>query len=418
MPGDKSITHRALLLAARACGDSVIEGGLAAADCIATRKALEALGVEIDGRLEGVLRVQGRGAPGLRPAPGPIDLGNSGTSMRLLTGMLAARPFTSVLTGDKSLRQRPMRRITQPLSRMGAQVETAAGGTAPLVIHGGQSLRGIRWEMPVSSAQLKSCLLLAALDAQGCTAVREPLPSRDHTERLLARFGCPVQRDGDWLALDGGARLQGCRVEVPGDLSSAMFLAVGAAIAPGSDLRIRGVGMNPARTGGLELLRAMGADIQVLAEREIGGEPAADLRVRGSALAGIEITADKVPGAIDEFPALFIAAAAAEGTTVLHGAAELRVKESDRIAVMAAGLTALGIEAQEHTDGLAIRGGRLQGGAVSAAGDHRAAMAFAVAGLAAAGEIQVHDCEQVGTSWPGFAAALASLGLGVVQEQR
>ncbi len=414
-PGDKSITHRALMLAVRAQGISTIEGALAAADCAATRTALEALGAQIEGELAGTLRVQGLGAEGFRQAQGAINLGNSGTSMRLLAGLLAGRPFDTVLTGDESLLRRPMGRIAEPLARMGARIETASGGTAPLCIRGGHPLRGVRWEMPMASAQVKSCLLLAALDAEGQTAIREPLPSRDHTERLLGRFGCPVQREGDWLLLDGGRDLEGCSVTVPGDFSSAMFLLAGAAIAPGSDLLIQNVGLNPGRTGGLTLLRAMGADIEILGERESSGEPVADLRVRGSALSGIEIAPQAVPGAIDEFPALFIAAAAAVGTTVLRGAAELRHKESDRIAVMAAGLTALGIHAEELPDGIKIRGGELRGGSVSGAGDHRAAMAFAIAGLAASGEIQVQDCEQVETSWPGFAEALAGLGLGITE---
>ena len=403
------------MLAARARGISTIEGGLAAQDCVATRTALEALGAQIEGESVGTLRVQGLGTEGFREAGEAIDLGNSGTSMRLLAGLLAGRPFDSVLTGDESLCRRPMERIAEPLARMGARIETSPNGTAPLKIYGGQPLKGIRWELPIASAQIKSCLLLAALDAKGQMAIREPLPSRDHTERLLGRFGCPVQREQGWLVLDGSRCLQGCRVQVPGDFSSTMFLVTGAAIAPGSDLLLCNVGVNPGRIGGLALLQAMGADIEILNKREQNGEAVADLRVRGSALHGIEIAPSAVPGAIDEFPALFIAAATAAGTTVLQGAAELRHKESDRIAVMAAGLMTLGINVKERPDGIVIQGGTLKGGTVSGAGDHRAAMAFAIAGLAAAGEIRVRDCEQVGTSWPGFVATAAGLGLDIAQ---
>lgn len=340
-------------------------------------------------------------------------MGNSGTAMRLMAGLLAGQRFDAVLIGDESLSKRPMKRVAEPLARMGARIATAAGGCAPLRIHGGQRLRGIDYPMPVASAQVKSSVLLAGLYAEGETTVTEPAPTRDHTERMLRGFGYAVRTDGARVALNGGGRLRACPIDVPADISSAAFFLVGASIAPGSDLLLEHVGVNPTRIGVLSILRRMGADIELLDAREVGGEPVADLRVRSRALRGIRIPADQVPLAIDEFPALFIAAACAEGETVLAGARELRVKESDRIAVMAAGLQRLGIEARETPDGIVIRGGRLKGGEVESHGDHRIAMSFAVAALRAAGPVTIRDCKNVDTSFPGFAALARQAGLGI-----
>jgi len=309
-----------------------------------------------------------------------------------------------------------MRRVTEPLARMGARIETSADGTAPLRIKPVQGLRGLIYEMPVASAQVKSCLLLAGLYADGETCVTEPAPTRDHTERMLAAFGYPVRREGARACLSGGQRLTRCRLDVPADISSAAFFLVGASIAPGSDLVLEHVGINPTRIGVINILRAMGADIEVVSQGAVGGEPVADLRVRHAPLKGIRIPEDQVPLAIDEFPALFIAAACAEGETVLTGAEELRVKESDRIQVMADGLAAVGIAAQPRPDGIRIRGGGIDGGAVHSHGDHRIAMAFAIAALRARAPIRVDDCANVRTSFPGFAALAADAGLAIEEE--
>ncbi|ROR32296.1 3-phosphoshikimate 1-carboxyvinyltransferase [Inmirania thermothiophila] len=413
VPGDKSVSHRVVMLGAIAEGTTEAEGFLEGEDALATVAAFRAMGVEIEGPREGCIRVHGVGLHGLRPPEGPLDLGNSGTSMRLLAGLLAAQPFDTVLTGDASLRRRPMRRVTQPLQLMGARIETTPEGTAPLVIRGRRRLAGIHYPMPVASAQVKSALLLAGLYAEGRTCVVEPAPTRDHTERMLAAFGAPVRFGDGTACVEGGARLRGRRVLVPGDLSSAAFLLVGATIAPGSELELRGVGVNPTRTGVLHILRAMGAEIEVLDPREAGGEPVADLRVRHAPLRGIEIPPEWVPLAIDEFPAVFVAAACAEGETVLRGAAELRVKESDRIAAMAEALQGVGIEARPLPDGIVVRGGRIRGGSVWSHGDHRVAMAMAVAALRAEGTVLVRDCAAVATSFPGFAELAARLGLGI-----
>ncbi|MDZ7749234.1 MAG: 3-phosphoshikimate 1-carboxyvinyltransferase, partial [Halofilum sp. (in: g-proteobacteria)] len=346
VPGDKSISHRAVMLGALADGVTEIDGFLEGADALGTLAALRALGVDIDHPRGGRVVVHGAGIDGLRAPRGPLDLGNSGTSMRLLAGLLAGQPFDSVLTGDASLSRRPMRRVTEPLAQMGAVIGTTPEGTPPLTVRGGRELRGIDYASPVASAQVKSALLLAGLYARGRTCVHEPAESRDHTERMLAGFGYPVERDGLTSCVHGGGRLKARAVDVPADISSATFFLVGASIAPGSDLVLEHVGWNPTRTGAVEILRAMGADIEVLAEREVGGEPAADLRVRAADLHGIEIPERLVPRAIDEFPALFVAAACARGRTVVRGAAELRVKESDRIQAMADGLAALGVRAE------------------------------------------------------------------------
>jgi 3-phosphoshikimate 1-carboxyvinyltransferase len=413
VPGDKSISHRSVMLGALADGVSDIHGFLEGEDSLATLDAFRRMGVTIEGPRAGRVVVHGVGMGGLRPPEGPLDLGNSGTSMRLLCGLLAGQGFDVTLAGDASLSRRPMRRVTEPLASMGAVIETSGAGTAPLVIRGGHSLRGIDYRLPVASAQVKSALLLAGLYADGETCVTEPAPTRDHTERMLAGFGYDVRRTGPRTCLRGGGRLTGGRIDVPADISSAAFFLVGASIAAGSDLVLEHVGINPTRDGVLSILRLMGADIEVLSQREMGGEPVADLRVRPAPLKGIRIPEEQVPLAIDEFPALFVAAACAEGETVLTGAQELRVKESDRIQVMADGLQTLGIEAEPSPDGIRIRGGGLSGGRVDSGGDHRIAMALAMAALRASGPVTVDDCANVNTSFPGFADLAAGAGLAV-----
>jgi 3-phosphoshikimate 1-carboxyvinyltransferase len=406
VPGDKSITHRALILAALANGTNEIEGALASDDCRATAAALAALGAEVAWHAGGV-RVTGRP---LRAPTSTLDLGNSGTGLRLLAGVLAAQAFTATLTGDASLRRRPMARVAEPLERMGARVATTHG-CAPLTITGaGDALRPVDYLLPVASAQVKSAILLAALFARGETVVREPLRSRDHTERLLPAMGVAVRRDADAIRLTGPARPRAARLRVPGDFSSAAFFLVAAAARPGALIEIEGVGLNPTRTGLIEILRAMGARIEVGNLREEAGEPVGDLRVEGAALRGTDVDPALVPRAIDDLPALFVAAAVARGHTRVRGAAELRVKESDRLATMAAGLRALGATVREHADGLEIEGGGLHGGVVDGAGDHRVAMAFAVAGQLADGPVRILDTANVATSYPGFAEAARAAG--------
>ncbi len=412
VPGDKSISHRAIMFGALAEGVTTVTGFLEGEDCLATLRAFRAMGVRIDGPDQGRVVVRGVGLRGLRAPAGPLDMGNSGTSMRLMSGILAGQAFDTVLTGDASLSRRPMRRVTEPLARMGARIKSAAQGTAPLRIRGGQRLTGIDYPLPVASAQVKSCLLLAGLYAEGVTRVTEPAPTRDHTERMLEGFGYPLARESDrTVAVTGGGRLTATDIDVPADISSAAFFLVGASLAPGSDLLLEHVGVNPTRTGVINILRLMGADVEILNPRLAGGEPVADLRVRHAPLRGIRIPETLVPLAIDEFPALFIAAACAEGETVLTGAEELRVKESDRIQVMADGLTALGITAVPTPDGIVIQGGALSGGTVDSHGDHRIAMSFAIAALRAAGPISIRDCANVNTSFPGFVALARSAGL-------
>ncbi len=413
VPGDKSISHRSVMLGALADGVTEIHGFLEGDDPMATLQAFRAMGVRIEGPEQGHVVVHGVGMHGLKPPPRPLYLGNSGTSMRLLAGLLAAQPFDTTLTGDESLSSRPMRRVTEPLAAMGAEIETTEAGTPPLRIKGGRQLKGIDYEMPVASAQVKSALLLAGLYAEGRTCVVEPGPSRDHTERMLQGFGYPVERNGDRVCVEGGGRLRAMRIQVPGDISSAAFFMVGAAIAKDSDVLLKNVGINPTRTGVIDILQQMGADITLEKERRAGAEPVADIRVRGSDLQGIEIPAELVPLAIDEFPAIFVAAACAEGKTTLTGARELRVKESDRIQVMADGLNELGIDASPTEDGIVIQGGRLQGGRVDSHGDHRIAMAFAMAGLCASSPVVIGDCANVRTSFPDFVATAWRLGMNI-----
>ncbi|WP_301839554.1 bifunctional prephenate dehydrogenase/3-phosphoshikimate 1-carboxyvinyltransferase [Pseudomonas sp. JQ170C] len=416
VPGDKSISHRSIMLGSLAEGTTEVEGFLEGEDALATLQAFRDMGVVIEGPHHGRVTIHGVGLNGLKPPPGPIYLGNSGTSMRLLSGLLAAQPFDTVLTGDASLSKRPMNRVANPLREMGAVIETAAEGRPPMTIRGGHTLKALTYTLPMASAQVKSCLLLAGLYAEGKTTVTEPAPTRDHTERMLRGFGYSVKVDGPTASLESGGTLTATHIEVPADISSAAFFLVAASIAQGSELVLEHVGINPTRTGVIDILRLMGGDITLENQREVGGEPVADLRVRGAQLKGIEIPEHLVPLAIDEFPVLFVAAACAEGRTVLRGAEELRVKESDRIQVMADGLLTLGVKCEPTPDGIIIDGGPIGGGEVHGHGDHRIAMAFSVASLRATAPIRIHDCANVATSFPNFLALCAEVGIRVAEE--
>ncbi len=400
------------MLAALADGPSRISGFLDGEDTRATVRIFGQMGVRIDAPAAAERVVHGVGLRGLRAPQAALDCGNSGTAMRLLTGLLAGQAFDSALVGDASLARRPMRRVAEPLLRMGASVDTA-GGVPPVQIRGGRALRGIEFASPVASAQVKSAVLLAGLYAAGTTSVSEPRPTRDYTERMLAARGWPVAFSAGRASLEGGHALRAVDVAVPADFSSAAFFIVAATLVPGSDLLLRNVGVNPRRTGLLRVLRAMGADIAAVDPRRSSGERVAGLRVRHAPLHGIDVPGENVADMIDEFPALFVAAAAAAGTTTIRGAAELRVKESDRIAVMAAGLRTLGVTVNETPDGARIEGGTLQGGAVDSNGDHRCAMAFAVAGAVALAPVRIGDCAHVATSFPGFIERARACGLDV-----
>jgi 3-phosphoshikimate 1-carboxyvinyltransferase len=406
LPGDKSVSHRAIMLAAIADGVSRIDGFLEGDDTRATVAVFSRLGVRVEAPQCGVRIVHGVGIEGLQPATTPLDCGNAGTAMRLLAGLLAGQRFDSVLVGDASLSRRPMGRVIEPLAAMGARID-ATGGLPPLRITGARRLDAIDYTLPVASAQVKSALLLAGLYADGRTCIREPQPTRDYTERMLQAFGVDIDVAPGQATLRGGQRLQATEIDVPADFSSAAFFIVAATLLPGSELRLRRVGMNPRRTGLLHVLRAMGADIrEVHADRRHGAQAAdetvADLVVKHAPLHGIAVPVEHVADMIDEFPALFVAAASAAGSTTIRGAAELRVKESDRIAVMAAGLRALGIAVDECPDGATIHGGALRGGAIDSHGDHRVAMAFAVAAQRADGAVRINDVANVATSFPGF----------------
>jgi 3-phosphoshikimate 1-carboxyvinyltransferase len=401
------------MLGALAEGTTRVSGFLEGEDALATVAAFRAMGVEIEGPEDGQVIIHGVGMWGLKPPGAALDLGNSGTSIRLLSGLLAGQLFDAQLTGDASLRARPMGRVIEPLSLMGADIQGQEGGRPPLQITGGMSLHGIHYDLPMASAQVKSCVLLAGLYGEGRTSVAEPAATRDHTERMLRGFGYEVTSDNGVISLEGGGSLLATNIDVPADISSAAFFLVAASIAPGSDLLLTHVGINPTRTGVLNILRLMGADITLKNEREVGGEPVADIRVRYAPLKGIEIPEEQVPLAIDEFPVLFIAAACAEGRTVLRGAKELRVKESDRIAAMAEGLTTMGIVNEVLDDGIVIEGGTLGGGVIHTHHDHRIAMSFAIAALRAEREISVLDCDHVATSFPGFDALARGLGLQI-----
>jgi len=411
VPGDKSISHRSIMLGSLAEGETTVTGFLEGDDSLATLSAFRAMGVQIEGPDAGRVRIQGVGLHGLKAPAAALYLGNSGTSMRLLSGLLAGQAFATTLTGDASLSGRPMKRVVAPLTKMGACIDATKNGTAPLLIHGNSTLSGIDYDMPVASAQVKSSLLLAGLYASGRTCVSEPAPTRDHTERMLTGMAYPVERTGNRVCIAGGGRLRGIAIDVPADISSAAFFLVGASIAPGSELLLEHVGMNPTRTGVIDILQRMGADICVMNGRDVGGEPVADLRVKFAELRGIDIPPEFVPLAIDEFPVIFVAAACARGKTVLTGAEELRVKESDRIQVMADGLQSLGINAQATADGMIIEGGPIGAGHVDSHGDHRIAMAFSMAALRAVGDIEINNCANVNTSFPGFVEQAARAGL-------
>ncbi len=406
VPGDKSISHRAVMLGALGRGVTVIHGFLQGEDTVSTLNAFRAMGVEAsdDG---GTLHIHGKGLNGLEEPSDVLDCGNSGTSMRLMTGLLAGQKFFSVLTGDRYLRNRPMGRVIEPLGRMGADIWGRSGGAkAPLAIQG-TPLRGISFVSPVASAQVKSALLLAGLFAEGDTVVTEPSLSRDHSERMLRYFGADVEKLPRGARLRGGRTLEAREVMVPGDISSAAFFIVAALVVPGSELMVRGVGINPTRTGIIDILQQMGASLELSNEREVSGEPVADILVHSSRMKGIEISGELVPRAIDEFPVICVAAACAEGTTVLRDAKELRVKETDRIAAMAENLSKAGVAVTETEDGMEIAGSdRLSACSVDSFGDHRIAMAMMVAGLVADGEIRVADTGCIDTSFPGFVELL------------
>lgn len=419
VPGDKSISHRSIIFGAIAEGVTRVSGFLEGEDALNTVAAFREMGVTITGPENGELTIFGVGKHGLKAPRTALNMGNSGTAMRLLAGLLAAQSFDSELGGDESLSQRPMNRVARPLAMMGANIETDENGTPPLRVTGSR-LKGIEYHMPMASAQVKSCLLLAGLYAEGITKIIEPAPCRDHTERMLKGFGYPSlevlpanSMDSGSITLEGGHDLRATDIDVPADISSAAFFLVAAAITPGSSLMLEHVGTNPTRIGIINLLLQMGANIEFHNERLVGGESVADLSVEYRPLHGIVIPQEQIPLAIDEFPALFIAAACAEGETILHGAEELRVKESDRIEAMASGLAILGIETETFADGIRIEGGQIGGGAIDSHGDHRIAMAFTVAALRASEPITVINCANVATSFPGFVELAQSVGIQV-----
>jgi 3-phosphoshikimate 1-carboxyvinyltransferase len=414
VPGDKSISHRAIMLAGIAEGVSHVRAFLASEDCLATLAAMRALGVGVEQTAADAIRVHGAGLRGLKGAGRPLDMGNAGTAMRLFTGLLSAQHFDSELFGDASLMKRPMERVAIPLRLMGADVRTASG-KPPVIMHAVESLKAIDYALPVASAQLKSALLLAGLYADGTTRITEPAVSRDHSERMLLAMGADVSVDGRLISINSVSRLLAQDIDVPGDFSSAAFFIVAALLAADAPVTIRNVGLNPTRIGLLHILESMGAKIGVEAARHVGSEPVADLVVRRSELRGVRVPPEAVPLAIDEFPVLFIAAACARGETLITGAQELRVKESDRLAVMSEGLKALGVEHELLMDGLRIAGTDradvFGGGTIDSHGDHRIAMAFAIASLRATAPIRIRDTANVATSFPGFLSCARSLGM-------
>ena len=416
VPGDKSISHRSLMLGGIADGVSEVRGFLESEDCLSTMKAMQALGVRIDRTGAQEVRVHGVGLHGLQAARHSLDMGNAGTAMRLMTGLLSGQSFDSELVGDSSLMKRPMERVAKPLRQMGAQIETF-DGKPPVRIKGGAQLTGVRYELPVASAQVKSSILLAGLYARGETTVVEPAVTRDHTERMLQSFGCEVSAAQGEVRLHPPTRLESCSLEVPGDFSSSAFFLVAGSIAQSNGLTLSGVGINPTRTGLIDILALMGADLRVVNHRSAGAEPVADIEVRPAQLKGIHVPEHLVPLAIDEFPVLFIAAACAEGETLVTGAEELRVKESDRIAVMAEGLSAMGVRCEVLKDGIRIQGRStakvFSGGNIDSHGDHRIAMSFSVASLRAAAPIRIADVANVATSFPDFPGVARAAGLNV-----
>ncbi len=417
VPGDKSISHRSIIFGSIADGTTTISGFLQGEDSLNTLRAFQSMGVTIEGpNASGQVKITGVGVDGLKKPDSAIYLGNSGTSIRLMAGLLSGQSFDIELSGDQSLSKRPMKRVTTPLSLMGAKIDTIDNGLPPLNIKAGSNLKGIEYNMPMASAQVKSCILLAGIYATGETCVIEPATTRDHTERMLNAFGYPVKTQANKMCIEGGGRLTACDIDVPADISSAAFFLVAASIAESADITLQHVGINPTRTGVIDILKLMGADIELLNQRLVGGEPVADIRVKNSQLKGINVPENLVPLAIDEFPALFIAAACADGKTVITGAEELRVKESDRIQVMADGLQAIGVDATPTDDGMIIQGGTIKGGKVHSRDDHRIAMAFTMASLRAQNDIIIEDCENVNTSFPDFIKLANKAGINVSAE--
>lgn len=418
VPGDKSMSHRAVMFSSLAKGSSHITGLLEGEDVMATLTAFQAMGVAADGPKDGKLTIHGVGMRGLQAPKNDLDMGNSGTAMRLMSGILAAQNFASKLVGDESLSARPMRRVTVPLTAMGARCATDDNGCPPIHIRGVEKLEPIDYKLPMASAQIKSAVLLAGLYAEGQTSVTEPAPTRDHTERMLQAYGyaCETDKVNDQvstISLKGGGELTAADIDIPADISSAAFFMVAASVVPGSELTLEHVGVNPTRTGIIDILKAMGAKIELLNQQSIGGEPVADIKVSYVGLKGAEIDPKLVPLAIDEFPVICVAATCAEGVTTISGAEELRHKESDRISAMVKGLRAIGAEVQERKDGMQITGGKLAGGEVESYHDHRIAMSFAVAGAVAAGEVIINEAETVATSFPNFVELANQAGLHI-----
>ena len=416
-PGDKSISHRAIIFSALAEGVSTVEGLLIGEDVLCTIAVFEQMGVKVV-RNHTSATIHGVGKYGLQAPKSALNVGNSGTGMRLLMGLLSGQSFSTELIGDESLSKRPMRRISDPLTLMGAHIETTVNGTPPVHIFPATQLKGIDYRLPVASAQIKSALLFAALYAKGTMHITEPGPSRDHTERMLRAYGAHIESAQQQITFQGGQSLKACHLDVPADISSAAFFMVGASIAQNADVTIKNVGMNPTRTGVINILQAMGADLQIFNEGVKGDEPIADIRVRSAQLHGINIDPKLVPLAIDEFPVLFIAAACAEGTTVLTGAAELRVKESDRIAVMVDAINQMGGAAQATADGAIIQGGQLIGGCtLQSHHDHRIGMACTMASLRCEQPISIEGCETIATSFPNFVDLSEQLGLHITTDE-
>lgn len=415
VPGDKSISHRALMLGAIAEGVTTISGFLQGEDTLATANVFQQMGVAIENNGE-LVKIKGVGLDGLKPYDKALDFGNSGTSVRLMTGLLSAQSFDSELIGDESLMTRPMMRVINPLRSMNAEINCTGDGTLPVKITGGQVLNAIEYEMPVASAQLKSCLLLAGLYAEGTTRVIENKITRDHTERMLGAFSHPVRRDGNTISINKAEKLVATEINVPADFSSAAFFIVAASICSGSDVVLQNVGVNPTRDAMLKIMQLMGANIELQNVREQSGEQVADIHIKSSSLKGIDIPEELVPIAIDEFPAILIAAACAKGETRLTGAVELRVKESDRIQAMLDGFIATGIKAEGTDDGMIVEGGLFKGGIVDSYGDHRIAMSFAVAGMVSKEAISINDCDNVATSFPGFVELASQAGMNISYE--
>ena len=410
--GDKSISHRAVMFGALAQGTTTIQDILKGDDVVATIQAFRQMGVSIVEESNDELSIRGVGLRGLQQPKTQLDMGNSGTAFRLLTGILCGQSWNCSLGGDSSLSGRPMGRIITPLCEMGANIRSREG-LPPLHIAPSQRLQGISYEMPMASAQVKSAILLAGMYASGKTTVKEPAPTRDHTERMLNGFGYPVEREGEWISLSAGGQLKACNICVPADLSSAAFFLVAGCINPKSQILLKQVGINPSRNGILPVLERMGANISLENQSTIGGEPVADLAVSHAKLSGVELDKQDIALAVDEIPIIAVAAACAQGKTVIRGAEELRVKESDRIATTVAGLRALGVDVEELPDGMVIQGGTLSGGRVTSHGDHRIAMAFSIAGSVASSRVDIEDTECVATSFPGFSRLAADAGIHI-----